>query len=274
MNVLINAGFNEAVGQDLLLEFKKRGFSGIRQDLLQGGDHLKELIWETGRVGMPSLFIVRDENLAVEAARALRGQPSQGLELGNEEDSKQTPKAYHRWLVRVSAVIRAVNPTVPIWTAGITAHDSKRLGWLEEVYSLGVPGDIGCGLHGYAQELPPNVPRPGFESRAEEFKVIRRIIGTDRAFACSEIGWHVSKFKVKKGWFNTVTRQWTDEQVAAFLQEELNVLKNAGARFATVFQSNCGPKPDYYEDNFGIRRFDGSWKPQAAAVTDWVGRNL
>ncbi len=272
MDVLLNAGFGHALRVEQLLEFKALGFSGVRQDILSPTD-AGELVSETVAAGMPSLFIVRSVEVAKAAARAIRLWPSQGIEIGNEEDSKQTPRAYHRQLIETSTAIRAVNQDVPVWTAGITAHDGKRLGWLEEVYKLGVPSDIGCCVHGYAQELPPSVPRPGFKSRAEEYSKIRSIIGAERRLAQSEIGWHVSPFKVRKGWFSTVTRQWTDEQVAGFIQGELTVAKNNGLLFSTIFQSNCGADLNYYEHNFGIRRVDGSWKPQAAAVTQWVKAN-
>ncbi len=269
MDVLLNAGFGSALRVEQLLEIKARGFSGVRQDILSPAD-AGELVSETVVAKMPSLFIVRSVAVARVTARAIRLWPSQGIEIGNEEDSKQSPKAYYRSLIEMSTAIRLVNRDVPIWTAGITAHDGKRLGWLEEVYKLGVPSDIGCCVHGYAQELPPGVPRPGFSSRAAEYAAIRRIIGPERRLAQSEIGWHTAPFRVRKGWFSTVTRQWTDEQVAGFLQGELTVAKNNGLLFSTIFQQGDGPDPRNHEHRFGIRRLDGTWKPQAAAVTEWV----
>jgi hypothetical protein len=272
MDVLLNAGFGEALGLEQLQEIKARGFSGVRQDILSPAK-AGELVSETISASMPSLFIVRSIETAKAAAKAIRLWPSQGIELGNEEDSKQTPKAYYRSLIEMSTAVRLVNRDVPIWTAGITTHDKKRLGWLEEVYTLGVPSDIGCCVHGYAQELPPGVPRPGFKTRAEEYAAIRRIIGPERRLAQSEIGWHCAPFRVRKGWFKTVTRQWTDEQVASFLQGELTVAKANGLAFSTVFQLNDGPDPRNHEHNFGIRGLNGTWKPQAEAVSQWVRSN-
>jgi hypothetical protein len=272
MDVLLNAGFGQALRQSELLGIKSAGFSGVRQDILSPAD-AGELVSETVEARMPSLFIVRSVEAAKAAAKALRNYPTWGLEIGNEEDSKQTPRGYHRNLIEMSTAVRLVNREVPLWTAGITAHDKKRLAWLEEVYTLGVPSDIGTCVHGYAQELPPGVPRPGFKSRAEEYTAIRRIIGVERRLAQSEIGWHTAPFKVKTGWFSSRTRQWTDEQVASFLQGELIVAKNNGLLFSTVFQLNDGPDPLNHEHRFGLRGLSGAWKPQAEAVAQWVRAN-
>jgi hypothetical protein len=275
MRVLLNAGFGSLLGVPTLQEIQRLGFTGVRQDILDPGA-AGALVSETIAASMPSLFIVRSEQQAVAAARAIRLWPSEGLEIGNEEDSKQTPKAYHRQLVSLASAIRAVNPSVRIWSAGITTLDTKRLEWLETVYALGVPSDVGVAVHTYRQETGPSVPVEGSASRAEEFEKVRRFAGTIRPLAVSEVGWHTAPFKVKKGWFGSSTRMWTDEQVAGHLQGELTVAKVAGAEFCTIFQLNDNDGPNTsanYEGRFGIRRQDGTWKPQAEAVGAWVRLN-
>jgi hypothetical protein len=272
MDVLLNAGFGHALRLEQLLEIKALGFSGVRQDILSPAD-AGELVSETIVAKMPSLFICRSVAAAQATAKAIRLWPSQGIEIGNEEDSKQTPRAYYRQLIEMSTAIRLVNRDVQIWTAGLTAHDEKRLAWLEDVYTLGVPSDIGCCVHGYAQKLPPGVPRPGFKSRAAEYAKIRSIIGPERKLAQSEIGYHTAPFRVKTGWFTSTTRQWTNEQVASFLQGELTIAKANGLLFSTIFQLNDGPDPLNHEHNFGLRGLNGAWKPQAAAVSQWVRAN-
>jgi hypothetical protein len=272
MPVLLNCGFGSLVGMSDLGAIRNLGFTGIRQDILDPGA-AGALVSETIAANMPSLFIVRTTAQAVAAAKAIRMWPSFGLELGNEEDARLAPREYHRRFIETSAAIRAVNPSVKIWTAGITTTDKRRMGWLEEVYAQGIPSDAGCAIHGYAQELPPSVPRPGFKSRAEEYAAIRRIIGEGRPLGQSEIGWHTAPFKVKKGWFGSAKRQWSDEQVASFLAGELTVAKNNGLEFSTIFQWNSGTDLDNHEHQFGIRTVEGALKPQAHAVSAWVRGN-
>lgn len=268
MKILVNAGFGNPIGPDLLAQLKSFGFHGCRQDILRPED-AKALVHEQLAAGMDGIYIVRDALSARMTTIALQNAYLPGIiELGNEEDSKQTPKQYHRQFVEHYRAVREVSAQVPVFTAGITTTDRKRLDWLRDVYAQGIPADCGTAIHTYRQETPPGWAKPGFGSRAAEYEAVREIIGPSRRLILSEIGWHLAPFTVKKGWFGSEQKTYTETQVADYLLEECRIASENGVESLTVFQITDGPDPNNYEHRFGLRRMDGTWRPTLTACME------
>jgi hypothetical protein len=63
---------------------------------------------------------------------------------------------------------------------------------------------------------------------------------------------------------------WTDDELAAFAHEELDIWEKRGPEFYTWYQLNDGPDPKNQEHRFGIRIGD-TWepKPVALALKEW-----
>lgn len=268
MKILVNAGFGAPIGEPMLATLKAFGFHGCRQDILRP-ETAKALVHEQLVAGLDGIYIVRDPLSARQAAVALMNAYLPGIiEVGNEEDSKMSPKQYHRAFMEAYRAVRGVSQQVSVFTCGITTLDRKRQEWLRAVYALGVPADAGCAVHTYRQETPPGWAKPGFKSRAEEYESVRRFIGPQRRLILSEIGWHLAPFTVKKGWFSTTKRTYSEAEVASYMLEECRYAKEAGVESLTAFQINDGPDSTNYEHRFGLRRVDGTWRPTLTALME------
>ena len=275
MKLFLNAGFGALLGRETLAKIKGLGFSGVRQDVLRP-EGAEGLVEELYAVGLGGLFIVRDVRTALFTAEAAHLLPGMAIEFGNEEDSKQTPKAYHRWLMEAVEAACDGSPTAPprgvsLFTAGITTTDRKRLDWLREVYALGVPSYVHTAIHTYRTTVEPWVPHKGFRSRAEEYRAVREIIGPRRRLIVSEVGWHTAPSIHRYGPFGLFGRrvQLTDADVARYAVEECRIAAANGVEALTYFQLNDGADPTQYEHRFGVQRLDGTLKPVAVALKAW-----
>jgi hypothetical protein len=266
VRLLLNAGFGALIGAADLALIRDLGFTGCRQDIPAEADRhtIVTLIREQHAADFDSLFICRSIYTVSMAATYLRetGLPG-AIEWGNEEDSKQTPREYHRSLIEPWAHCAGV----PMFTGGITTTDRKRLDWLKAVYALGVPEGVHTAIHTYRQETAPWQAKPGFKSRAEEYAEVRRIIGPRRRLIVSEIGWHTAPYKTGGflGW-GRKTAKLSDADVARYAVEECRIAAANGVESLTWFQLNDGPDPAQYEHRFGIRDSEGRLKPVAEAL--------
>lgn len=270
MRLLLNAGFGAPIGPENLAAYRALGFSGVRQDLLKPTD-TTPLIGEILRAGLYGLFIVRDPFTAAVMRGTLAGDGA--VEIGNEEDARMSPRAYHRHFMEVYEALGGGGPLTPqVFTCGITTTDKGRLSWLEQVYAFGIPEGVGCAIHTYRSTVAPWVSHKGFNSRAEEYRAVREIIGPRRRLIVSEIGWHTTPSRHRYGPWGLFSRrvQFTDADVARFALAECKIAAAHGVESLTWFQANDGQDPKQYEHTFGIRRLDGTWKPVADALRHYA----
>lgn len=114
---------------------------------------------------------------------------------------------------------------------------------------------------------------------------VRKIIGPAR-FAITETGLFSMprkepKFKIGPFKFGTVTRQWTDPQIAQWATAALDYWRGQGADLMSWYQLNNGDPATNYEESYGIRRFHTAaetaanpslaydWLPVAFALGGW-----
>ena len=264
MRLLLNCYYPHPEHLALATEW---GFHGVRTGP-DGPADAEECVARVYEAGLDGLFCVRDLPTWLAIADAARHLPRMALELGNEEDSKQTARDYQRSVAEAVPLIRKLNPDLPLFTAGIVTPNKKRLGWLREVYARGVAPDVNCAIHTYRTEKAPTEAHPGFKGRFEEFQAVREIIGPSRRLIVSEVGWHTCPIETGGlKWLGLgKTVRWSEAQIANHLAEEARLCKLGGADSMTVYQVISGPDKDYYEDNFGLKRWDGSLTPAAARI--------
>ena len=111
----------------------------------------------------------------------------------------------------------------------------------------------GDGTFGHAHDR--------FATRETEVAQLRALIG-NRPFGVSEFGYPTNRH----GW-GPFTSQITPDQAAILIRAEIAFWARVGARWSVIFQLNDGPT-EMRENRFGIRAFDGTWKP--AAGVSWI----
>lgn len=269
MKLLLNAGFGRPLGDLTLRLIKGLGFSGVRQDATDPR-LVPALVDELVAADLDAVFIVRDLTQAFAVAQATAPWDGFDIELGNEEDARQSPKDYAEWVYFVRDRLRDSYGFRPsLFTAGITTPDRKRLEWLRTVYATGnIAADVGCAIHTYRTTQAPWEAHKGFRSREEEYRAVREITGPRRRLIVSEVGWHTAPSVHRYGPWGMFGRrvQLTDEEVARYAVEECRIAADNGVESLTWFQLNDGPDATQYEHRFGIRRQDGVWKPVAAVL--------
>jgi hypothetical protein len=272
----LNAGFGEPLSRDDLSLIKSLGYAGVRQDVPEV-EVAAELVDNVLDEGMTGIFVVpvalesscHDIAHAV-ARRAVERQ--QGalvmLEAGNEEDLSgkrwtRDPIGWARLVADVATIADSHSNIAPgghvrVVSGGVSSVSRQAMGWLDRsrVRDLAV----GVGYHQY-RSTSPAAQLDGYRSREHEFATLREAAG-DRPLWCTESGWHTAQRKSGTWPFS---RKWayTDTQVAEFLTAEIKINEEFGAECFVVYQLNDGPDPSNDQDRFGIRRTDGTLKPQA-----------
>ncbi|MGH7165134.1 MAG: hypothetical protein ACREIS_06375 [Nitrospiraceae bacterium] len=94
-------------------------------------------------------------------------------------------------------------------------------------------------------------------------------------FAITEGGWHTAPRRAKRGFPLCFTYQevpgWTDDEVATFAREEMDIWEKRAPEFYTWYQLGDGPNNEQ-EHRFGVQTIDGTPKPVAAALKEWQKR--
>lgn len=276
---MLNAGFGEPLpGEDLDL-IHRLGFDGVRQDVPTLASAVGLTTNALG-IDFTALFIVpvAVESTCQEIAHAIASRAVELgaaertiLEVGNEEDlegSKDHPKRWTHdprgWAALVSDVAHIAaqhSPAIRAVSGGVSSVSRRAMAWLQSsgvtrLESLQAP--FGIGYHQY-RSTPPDKPLEGYVSRDEEFLVLN---GTANGLPiwCTESGWHTG---VRKSGCWPFTHHWRyeDTQIEQFLRDEAMLNERHGAYSFVVYQLN--DSPGGIEPPFGIRRVDGTLKPQA-----------
>lgn len=273
METYINAGFGELLSDGDLMLIRSLGFDGIRQNV-PSPEHVG-LVDNILESGLHAIFIVPVETPdicqttahAVAERAAELGRSSQAvLEVGNEEDlgGKRWAKDPHGWAALVSDVctIAASHRFMgPVVSGGVSSVSHTALRWLKDSRVSELP--VGVGYHQY-RSTPPNKPLDGYHSRDEEYRALADAAGGSETW-CTESGWTTTPHS--KGW-GPFRQTWaySDVEVLGFLRAEIALATSYGAQSFTVYQLNDGPDPNNGQDRFGIRRMDGTLKPQSRVL--------
>jgi len=291
MRLLLNAGFGDPLGVDVLRDIHGQGFAGIRQEVKRT-DTVRPLCGEIAEAGAQAILLVCGGQMGPEgsgratppaeiAALArevatvgveldlFNGRYPCAIEVGNEPDNayeyESRPELFAE-AVRLSRdAIRDLHPYVTIITGGVMSTGSDALEYLARASAAGLPDDCAIGYHTYRTTSEPEKPAKGFRSRGAEFKRLKEI-AAGRPIWCTEAGWHTAPSYVRSGFFGKRKVQFTDEQVAEFAEREIRINAQQGAVALAWFQLNDGRDPAVYEHCFGVRRRDGTWKPVANRI--------
>jgi hypothetical protein len=302
MRAFLNAGFGEPVGRTSLRFIKDIGFAGIRQDIPWGAppEYREELLHELADAGLGAILIIMGNleycnggeikklpenwrpsgiqiadyarDVSIQAAGYLKRWY---LEIGNEPnlenhggDLAKDPKRFGRWLHTVSRKVWEAIPDAQIISGGVCGLHRRSLDYLEKALSVFTePLDerMIIGFHPYR-------PEKSFEESREDIEEnLGRLRGMidGRRFAVSETGWHSAPQRWGT-WPCTHEVQWNDEQIAGFVEWDLDFWQRAGSELYCYFQLNDGPNENDPEHCFGIRDMEGRAKPVADVIRSYI----
>jgi hypothetical protein len=197
---------------------------------------------ETDAAGLQPITIVNDVDRLAWFARGA------WVEWTNEPDGDIPPDAYRADLDRACDAARALG--LVLWAPALSNLDGDSLLWLNLVRDAGQgwpDGLAGISVHRYGDGTF-ETPHPGFSSREAEVRWLKT--------ACAGLPFIVTEFG-----YPTIDGL-TEQQQAERISQEWQFWTEQGADAAFVFQLNDGPT-GHREHHYGIRRFDGTWKPSA-----------
>jgi hypothetical protein len=264
LRILLNAGFGTSIGAGDLTLIRGLGFLGVRQDV-PSVVSVVPISAELMDAAMSAILVLGPAVWHSPAACRWVAQACSSLgldyylEIGNELDATEDPRAYALAFQAVEKAIREADPAAGVITAGITSTHAAGLLWLRQVVGTGLISEQAIlGYHTY-RSGDPEQAHSGFASRAEEFTALREI-ARGRRIACTEMGWSDGPPK-RTGWpCSWFARGPSEGQVAQYLRTELEINRQFEAECCVVYQLNDGSARD---EHFGIRRRDGTLKSSA-----------
>jgi hypothetical protein len=251
----------EALGMLLLSELRAIGVQGLRADCqtTRAGEvvpaaTVAAIALSIRSVGMHPLITV------AHATQCRLLEPGDHVELGNEPDLVPMPPAeYRRRLLEFYAAVAPMG--LQVWAPAVSNLNQRGLEWLAATDPATWPAGINVSIHWYPHGESPTTPHPGFRSRDHEVETLQRIIGR-RPWLVSEFGYHTGNRATRWQRWLGIRRQWTEAQVAEFVEFEWQFWAHHGAVGAVLYQLNDGVSGDPI-DRYGIRRADGLYKPVA-----------
>jgi hypothetical protein len=269
----LNCGFGEPLPAADLVLIRSLGYQGIRQDVPRV-EVAGELVDNVLAEGMVGIFVipVADEDACHDIAHAVArqivlrsGESSCAIEAGNEEDLSgkrwtRDPLGWARLVADVSIIAQS-HGRIQVVSGGVSSLSRHAMGWLERSHVRDL--QVGVGYHQY-RSTPPGEALDGYAWREDEFRALRDAAG-GRDVWMTESGWSTAK-RTAGFWPLRKTWAFTDDQVARYLRAEMSINAEHHARCFVTYQLNDGPDPSNDQDRFGIRRSDGSLKPQARVL--------
>lgn len=239
----IQSHFNSLVDLGTLHQVRTLGFRLARIDA-QTCSHetLVQMLADVAACDLQPLPIVADFE------RLWLIPTGMDCEWSNEPDGDVSPAEYRHELDVACAI--ALERGLKLWAPALSNLDEDSLKWLNQVRDAGA-GGWPDGLHGVSVHSYGPFPHEGFSSRDAEVKWLK--------LACVGLPFLVSEFGL------STSEGVTEDAQAAFYVEEWAFWQRHGATAAIAYQLHSGPTNER-EDQYGIRRFDGSWKPSAFTV--------
>jgi hypothetical protein len=236
--------FNAPVDTGLLRELAARGVQMCRMDCQHvDGQPLSQMVDDVISCGLAPLIVLDNE-------RQLASLPA-GVyaELLNEPDIAGMPTAEYKSRLAVfadAALARGITPCGPV----ISNMNQRAFKYLDGVVTL--PAGVLCSVHRYPPGTSWPEPHTGFSRREGEVERLRTTVGSTRPFGISEFGYN--------------SHDQSDEQALQNIRGEFAFWEKQGAAYACLYQLNDGVE-DTVMNRYGVRRADGSWKPQIEAFS-------
>jgi hypothetical protein len=209
------------------------------------------------------------QSTSVAASRSFLPWEAMAIEVGNEPDIaplyKLKPSVFGFMVDFVAGP--GVAEAITVVSGGVFSTGEDGINYLG-LAARQMRKGIKLGVHSYRQAQGPLGAQRPYRSRADEFRAIKAAAnGLD--VWCTETGWHTAKFPLRF----CLKKQWNDQNVLGFLRDELALQAAAGTQVTSVYQWTDGPT-DQGIDRFGLRRVDGSLKPQAKCLegAEWRTR--
>lgn len=238
----IQSHFNAVVALDVLQQVRAYGFTHARIDA-QTCDHetMLRMVNDALVCGLTPLVIVSDLTRLAEIPAGTM------VEWTNEPDGDIAPRRYRSLLDEACRV--AMEHGLELWAPAISNLDEDSLKWLNDVRDAG--GGWPDGLKGISAHSYGPFPHRGFRTREGEVKWL--------IAACVGLPWIITECG------EASCEGVSEQEQADFARAEWAFWIAQGAQAVYWFQLNDGPH-DVREHRYGIRRFDGSWKPVAETV--------
>ena len=248
----VQTHFGALVGADTLSALRAFGFEIVRIDAQTSDiDTTLDMISEAQAAGLQPLVIIsRPEHLP---------WLPEGLdyELLNEPDLNGPPPPVYAELVLKAAEV-ARQRSQRLWIGAISNLNERGFNYLRDIGPL--PHDVGVSVHRYGDGTFEHA-HDGFATRESEVAQLRALIG-NRPFGVSEFGYPTNR----NGW-GPFTSRITPDEAAILIRAEISFWARVGARWSVIFQLNDGPT-EMRENRYGIRAFDGTWKPAARVLVE------
>ncbi len=194
-----------------------------------------------------TLILVEDMDLALVTALApwVVQNNIRAFELGNERDlAGATAEQFADFVKQGYDILRKAGYNGDIISGGIYTVTDQTLNWAKPM--LTACPDVIFGVHWYGDNSD---------------SVCAMLQATGRRIAVTEFG-VPSASTTSKGIV-------TDAEQAGYLTNAYNQFTKVPVEYALVYQRPSGPSGSGL-DNFGIQRFDGTWKPSRLNVIAMV----
>lgn len=273
MTCYLQAGFGgEPIDPAVLATLKARAFDGCRIDIQSVTDPtaIQNLVANVHSAGLGCTTIITGTS---QLGALNEIQTPLDLELRNEPDLEGPGAEEYALLVRDA--LQALGPQHRLWIGAVSNLNDRGFAYLDLLFATLaqmrlLDHQFGVSVHRY----PPKHARPttahkGFGSREEEVARLKRMIRTgwpDRPWIVTEYGYHTAREFIWGFW----PVRWTNEDVAQFTLWEWDFWQREGATQSTLYQINDGPGSSR-EDRYGIRTYEGLWKPVSWSVMTHKG---
>lgn len=247
----INAGFGETIKHEFQ-GLRDHKFTAIRQDLtkLTTYEQVWPILTELRNGPFTPLWIIRPDQLSL-------FQSGEHVELLNEPNFFMSPEEYATICNEVAP--QATAKRVHLYVGSISNLTRDVLSWMSHMWKRVDVPSVHVSVHRYPNDGGVMSPHRGFSSRDEEVTALREIVG-DNDIVVTEFGYH-NAWRLRWKFFPT---RWTERQTARMIRTEWDFWHAQNVKGAFLYQLNDGPGRSHL-DHYGIRRFDGTWKPSATA---------
>ena len=292
LQVYLNAGFGEPLGEKVMSDVAGFGFNGIRQDIPDHHDDAWRVIEDMLQLKGRPIFLIGGGEIRRSHPKK-HGEPWPlddflshvhdtmvklrdlgwfqrpfAIEIGNEPDicknHWQDPREFAFLVNRSYKIIQEIHSGCTVISGGVSNLHENGIDFTRKLVSTLHP-DIELGVHRYPPALDEMEPHFG-SNRWAEVTALKNAIG-GRPFWVTETG--RSRFHVKKFLWIKKTVRVSEKVVAKHIKTELEFWKRAKAKALVIYQHRDGPRESFL-DGFGIADKDGKWYEIVHDLKDWI----